>query len=122
MRNMSFGLTVPQMQARTKRVTRRVGWRFAKVGMLLQPVRKGMGLRAGETIERITSPIVVQQVTFEPLCRLSDDLDYGHAELALEGFPDHPGGPDAWCEWFIQGHRGCAPDTVVTRIAFDWVA
>ena len=32
--------------------------------------------------------------------------------------PNFPGGPDAWCEWFIQGHRDCTPETVITRIRF----
>lgn len=120
MRLMSFGLTVPQMQAGTKSVTRRLGWRRAKPGDVLQPVRKAMGLRKGETVERITRPIVLLEVSFEPLRRISDDLDYGLAELVLEGFPNYPGGPDAWCMWFIDGHRGCTPETVVTRLRFGW--
>lgn len=118
MRLMSFGLTVPQMQAGTKSVTRRLGWRRAKPGDVLQPVRKAMGLRKGETVEKITRPIVLLEVTFEPLCRLTDNLAYGDAELVLEGFPNFDGGPDAWVQWFISGHRGCTPETVVTRLRF----
>jgi len=46
-------LTKPQILARTKTVTRRVGWKHLKVGDLLQGVEKGMGLKAGETIKRL---------------------------------------------------------------------
>ncbi len=38
MRNMSFALMTEQMKAQTKTVTRRCGWAFATVGMVVQPV------------------------------------------------------------------------------------
>lgn len=47
---MSFALTVPQIQAGTKDVTRRLGWQFAKAGDLIRPVRKCMGLKPGAKI------------------------------------------------------------------------
>lgn len=46
-RNMSFTLTIEQMRARTKTVTRRKGWAFLKPGDLVWAVVKGMGLKPG---------------------------------------------------------------------------
>ena len=50
MRNMSFALTKSQIIDQSKDVTRRLGWDFLRVGDLLQPVEKCMGLRPGEQI------------------------------------------------------------------------
>lgn len=50
-RNISFALTTPQFRARTKWVTRRLGWLFLKPGDTLMGVEKGMGLKInGETV------------------------------------------------------------------------
>jgi hypothetical protein len=54
MRNMSFSLTTPQVYAGTKTVTRRLGWRFAKAGQRVCAVEKGMGLKKGEKVKRIS--------------------------------------------------------------------
>jgi hypothetical protein len=56
-RNISFALTTAQVRARTKTVTRRVGWTFLKPGDLLQPVVKCRGLKKGERVEKIGGPI-----------------------------------------------------------------
>lgn len=68
MRNISFALTTSQIVAGTKDVTRRMGWQFLKVGDLLRPVRKCMGLRPGEKVEALRAPIRVIDVRREPLC------------------------------------------------------
>ena len=122
MRNMSFALTKLQMLARTKRVTRRLGWEFLKVGDLLQPVEKCMGLKPGEKIVKIGPPIVVTGTRREPLNMLTSDVDYGFEECVLEGFP----APHV-CHWpsefvsmFCRTHRRCTPARVITRIAFDF--
>ena len=122
MRNMSFALTKPQMLARTKRVTRRLGWEFLKIGDLLQPVEKCMGLKPGEKIVKIGPPIIVTDKRREPLELLTRNLRYGFSETELEGFGD-----DHVCNWpsefvsmFCRTHRGCTPETVITRIAFDF--
>ena len=50
---MSFSLTTPQMYARAKTVTRRLGWWFLKPGELVCAVRKSQGLKKGEKVQRI---------------------------------------------------------------------
>lgn len=67
MRNMSFALTTDQVRQQTKTVTRRLGWKTLKPDTLIQPVVKGMGLKKGETVERIGGPIRVLNVRREPL-------------------------------------------------------
>lgn len=122
MRNMSFALTTQQILDETKLVTRRLGWLHAKAGQQVRPVRKCMGLRPGERIEVLRDPIRLVDVRREPLRRMTDDFAYGLAEVALEGFAGHPevGNPDAWVEFFCATHKGCTPDTVITRIAFSY--
>ena len=122
MRNMSFALTVPQIQAGTKDVTRRLGWLHLKRGDLIQPVRKCMGLRPGETIERLRAPLLVVDVRREPLNMMTTDLDYGFAEVRREGFADHPTyqWPSEWVRMFCASHKGCMPHSVVTRIEFAY--
>lgn len=56
MRNMSFALTPDQITARTKTVTRRVGWHGLKPGDRLRAVYKSMGLKKGETARPIIGP------------------------------------------------------------------
>lgn len=123
MRNMSFALTEQQVLHRTKSVTRRVGWLMLQPGHMVQPVRKGMGLRPGEKIVRLGGPVRITNVRREPLRMLTDDTDYGFAETALEGFPE----PHAW-HWpsefvrmFCSTHKGCMPETIITRIAFEYI-
>lgn len=122
MRNMSFALTVPQIKAGTKDVTRRLGWLHLKPGDQLSPVLKGMGLKPGEKIVRLREPITVVSVRRERLDRMLTDLDYGLEEVRREGFQDHPlkGWPSAWVEMFCATHRGCTPETIITRIEFSY--
>src|ERR1700722_16534494 len=87
MRNISVALTEEQVLERTKDVTRRLGWEKLQVGTLLQPVRKGQGLKKGEHATKVGSPIRVVAVSREPLRRLIDDQVYGLAEVVREGFP-----------------------------------
>lgn len=115
MRNMSFMLTTEQMENRTKTVTRRLGWRNLKPGQHIAACRKCMGLKKGETIERI-AVLWVRSVTREPLCHI---LDQGIEECAREGFPHMK--PERFVDFFCASHKGCKPDSLVTRIAFDYV-
>jgi hypothetical protein len=121
-RNISFALTTPQFIARTKTVTRRMGWRTAVAGQELCGVKKGMGLRPGEKIERL-GMIRLVKVTAEPLRRLTDDLEYGFAETTREGFPaGHPlHFPSEFVDFFCRSHKGCTPDSVVTRLEYEFV-
>lgn len=122
MRNMSFALTTAQIMEGTKTVTRRLGWLHVKPGQLLRPVRKCMGLRLGERIDVLRDPIRLVDVRREPLRRMLDDVEYGFAECALEGFGEHPDykWPSAFVAMFCATHRGCTPDTVVTRLQFEY--
>lgn len=85
MRRMSFSLTTEQMRARTKRVTRRLGWLTLKPGTELLAVEKAMGLRKGEHAVPI-GRIRVVSVRRERLDELVNRArpDYGDAEMVLE--------------------------------------
>jgi hypothetical protein len=122
MRNMSFALTTSQIMEGTKTVTRRLGWLSLQAGQQLRPVRKCMGLRPGEHIQVLRDPLTVVDVRREPLRRMLDDLEYGFTECALEGFGEHPDYrfPSAFVDMFCATHRGCTPDTIVTRIEFAY--
>jgi hypothetical protein len=119
MRNISFALTTDQIRAGTKRVTRRMGWLNLKSGTLLQPVKKGMGLKPGEKIERLRGPIRVTSVRREPLSEITRLPAYGRQECDYEGFPDHS--PASFVDMFCRSHKDCEPDSVVTRIEFEYV-
>jgi hypothetical protein len=112
MRLMSFSSTTPQILARTKSVTRRMGWQFLKPGDLVQAVEKGQGLKKGEHVKRLAVLRIVD-VRREPLF-LADK-----GECRLEGFPDLS--PYDFAEFFCQSHKPCTHETVVTRIAFEFV-
>lgn len=115
MRNMSFSLTTPQVLARTKTVTRRTGWTFLKAGDLIHAVEKGMGLKKGEKVKRL-AVIRVVHVRREPLGIIGTRYLY---DPVLEGFPMMSN--DEFVAMFCRTHRGCTPDTEVTRIAFEYV-
>jgi hypothetical protein len=120
MRNMSFALTTAQILDGSKTVTRRLGWLHLAVGDQLRPVRKCMGLRPGERIDVLRGPITVVSVRREPLRAMLDDLDYGFAECVREGFGMHPdySWPSAFVDMFCATHKGCTPDTIITRVEF----
>lgn len=120
MRNMSFALTTSQIMEGTKTVTRRLGWLHAKPGQQLRPVRKSMGLRPGEKLEVLRDPLTIVDVRREPLRAMLDDLDYGLRECELEGFGAHPDyrWPSAFVAMFCATHKGCTPETMVTRLEF----
>lgn len=122
MRNFSFSLTTPQFRARIKTVTRRMGWLHAKVGDVVMGVEKGMGLKPGEEIVRL-GPTRFIGVRRELLRRMTDDLEYGYRETEAEGFPPgHPlNHPTAFVEFFCRTHKGCTPDTEITRIEFAYL-
>jgi len=53
MKNMSFMLTKPQMRARTKTVTRRLGWWLLKPGEIIMAVEKSRGRKKGNKLSRL---------------------------------------------------------------------
>jgi hypothetical protein len=111
MRNMSFALTIPQMRARSKTVTRRLGWSSLKPGDRVQAVVKGMGLKRGEKVERICVIEVVSNAQEELRSVTQDDL-------VLEGFPDLS--RKAFIDFFCLAN-GCCRDQIVNRIEFRYV-
>lgn len=117
MRNMSFAMTTDQIQDGTKTVTRRLGWLHLKPGDMLRPVRKCMGLKPGEKIEPLREPVRVVSVRREPL-RLMTDSVFGDDECIREGFPDLT--PAQFVSMFCASHKPCTPETVVTRIEFEY--
>ncbi|MEL6109853.1 MAG: ASCH domain-containing protein [Planctomycetota bacterium] len=111
MRNISFALTTEQFRNRTKRVTRRLGWKFLKGGEHLMGCEKCQGLKKGQTVNRL-GEIVVEDARREPLNAIDQD------DVIAEGFPDMT--PDEFVEMFCR-HNRCAPDEEITRIAYDYV-
>ena len=121
MRNMSFSLTTPQVRARAKTVTRRLGWKFARAGDVYCAIEKGQGLKKGEKIVRICT-IRVVSARSERLDRMTTDLDYGFAETAREGFPNgHPRHFPSEFVGMFCAHNGCDPFVIVTRIEFEYL-
>ncbi|MDF3822657.1 hypothetical protein P3G55_22340 [Leptospira sp. 96542] len=122
MRNISFALTTTQILDQSKDVTRRLGWQFLQAGDLLQPVKKCMGLRPGETVQRLGHPIRVVSLRRERLDRMVTDPAYGREEVRREGFAHHPefSEPAAWVAMFCATHKGCSLATDITRIEFAY--
>jgi hypothetical protein len=112
MRNISFALTPDQIESQVKTNTRRQGWWDLKPGTLLQPVRKGMGLKKGEKVQRLGVPIRIISVRREPLNAITPE------DVIAEGFPD-------WsCEQFIQfyaEHNRIEYHDFTNRIEFKYV-
>ena len=111
-RLMAVSLTEPQVRARTKTVTRRVGWRMLRPGDQLTLCRKVMGRRRGEPLDRIAA-VEVTSLRREPLDALTA------ADVAAEGFPDWT--PAEFVAFFCRTHRGCSPGTEVTRIEWRYL-
>lgn len=110
-RNISFAMTTQQVQDRTKDVTRRFGWWFLKPGDLLCGVKKAMGLRKGEKIERLCM-IEVVSIRPEPLNSITQD------DVIREGFPDWT--PQQFID-FLVSHYRCDPTKTVNRIEFRYI-
>ena len=121
-RNISFMLTTEQFKNRTKTVTRRKGWEFLKAGDVLCGVEKSQGLGKGGKVKRL-GMIRVKNVTREPLRQMTRFPMYGYAECAREGFPvpHEKSNPEVFVDFFCKSHRGVKPDTIITRIEFEYV-
>lgn len=111
-RLMAVSLTEPQVRARAKTVTRRVGWRMLRVGDQLVLCRKVMGRRRGEPLERITA-VEVTGIRRERLDEISV------ADVTAEGFPEMT--PAEFVDFFCRTHRGCGPETEITRIEWRYL-
>ena len=118
MRNISFFMTTAQVRDRSKDVTRRMGWKNLKVGELLQACVKCQGLGKGGKMEKICV-IRVKSVRRERLDEMTSNTGWGAVECAREGFPNMT--PAQFVDFFCEGHKGCKPHSVVTRIEFEYV-
>lgn len=116
-RHISFALTTEQVLARTKTVTRRLGWKHLQPGTLLRGCRQCMGLAAGETVD-VLCTIRVTDVRTEPLRAMLDDEAYGRAECAAEGFPNLT--PVEFVDMFCHAMK-CDRAMPVRRIEFAYV-
>jgi hypothetical protein len=112
MRNMSFMLTTQQILDGSKTVTRRDSWIFLKPGDVVRAVRKCRGLRPGEKIEPLRV-IEIALVSREPLSAITSD------EVTREGFPNMS--REEFIAMFCASHKGCTPETEITRIEFRYV-
>lgn len=110
-RNMSFAMTTDQVINRTKDVTRRFGWWFLKPGDQVWAVRKAMGLRPGEKIQRLAL-IEIVSVREEPLSSITAD------DCVREGFPEFS--PSDFVQ-MLADHYGCPDDKPVNRIEFRYL-
>lgn len=118
MRNLSFMLTGPQFLDRSKDVTRRLGWLFAKAGDVVMGVEKSQGLGKGGKIKPY-GKVQFVDVRREPLRRMIDDPVYGREECRREGFPDMT--PEQFVAFWCRSHRGATPETDVTRLEFKYL-
>ena len=111
MRNMSFALTTPQVRARTKDVTRRLGWDDLKPGDRVCAVVKGQGIPKGGHVERIC---VIECVSNrkDMLCSITP------AEVLREGF--NAMSPADFVAMFCK-HNKCGPRDFVNRIEFRYL-
>lgn len=117
--NISFSLTTAQVRARTKFVTRRLGWKKLKVGQILEACEKCQGLKKGEHPVKL-GKIRVKSVRRERLDALADITkpSYGLSELVKEGFLEMR--IFDFISMFCAVNK-CKPSTVVTRIEFEYL-
>lgn len=110
-RNMSFSLTTTQIVAREKTVTRRKGWANLKAGEMFWAVRKAMGLKPGERVERLALLRCVsnKRVRLNAITNL---------DVVREGFPGMT--RVEFVEMFCR-EMGGRPDQTVQRIVFEYV-
>lgn len=109
MRLISFALTTDQFIDGTKDVTRRLRWKNLKAGTYLMAVRKAMGLKKGEKVERL-GPIEVLSVRRERLDAITK------RDVIREGFPEMS--VLEFIAMFCRHQPDTMPDTEVTRIEF----
>lgn len=109
---MSVSLTEDAVRARTKTVTRRVGWLVLEPGHRLTLCRKVMGRRNGEPLVRIVDVEVVS-VRREQLDTITA------ADVELEGLGHMT--PAEFVAFFVASHKGTGPDSIVTRIEWKYL-
>jgi hypothetical protein len=111
-RRISFAKTTPQVRARIKDVTRRLGWERARAGDRLAAVEKCMGFAKGTKAPPPFDVIEVVSARRERVDAITAE------DVAREGFP---GQTPAWFIEFFCRFAGCRPDTEITRIEFRYL-
>jgi hypothetical protein len=107
---MSFMLTKEQIRAKTKTVTRRLGWKNLQPGQQIQACVKCQGLKPGEKMQRLCVLEIVS-VRRERLDAITQQ------DCRAEGFPHLT--PAEFVEMFCR-EMGCKPETEVHRIQFTY--
>ncbi|BFM16246.1 hypothetical protein R50073_24290 [Maricurvus nonylphenolicus] len=110
-KNMSFAMTIPQIKARTKTVTRRFGWWQLKEGDVICAVEKAMGLKKGEKVVRL-GMLGVKSVRREKLNAITRE------DCIAEGFPDMT--PEQFISMLCKQYN-CKPDRICNRIEFGYL-
>ena len=111
-RNISFMLTQEQFKNKTKTMTRRSGWRFAKAGEYLNGCKQCQGLKLGEKVE-VIHPIFISKIWIEPLNAITQE------DVIKEGFPDWT--PAQFID-FYKKHNKCTDTEDVTVIEFEYLS
>ncbi|MEZ7494486.1 hypothetical protein QO206_03250 [Leeuwenhoekiella aequorea] len=108
---MSFALTKEQVLNQTKTVTRRNGWNNLKVGDLIQPVEKCMGLKKGEKQVKLGCPIRITSISVQRLYQITP------SDLKKEGFPKMDG--HEFIDMYCAANK-CQRDQRVNRIEYEY--
>jgi hypothetical protein len=122
-RLLSVALTEQAVIERRKFVTRRLGWRFVRVGDHLTLVRKSMGRRRRDgTVEPLVrlGEVRVVSVRREPLNAITVE------DVRAEGFGSWVDEFGAYATnrfvGFFCGHMNCDHDTEITRIEWEYLS
>lgn len=99
------------MRCKTKTVTRRLRWHWARPGMQVLAVSQCMGLRRGQAAE-VYGVIEILSVRRERLDAITPE------DVVAEGFPEMS--PSGFVQMFCR-HMKCDPGIVVTRVEFKHV-
>ncbi len=124
-RLMSVSLTETAVVERRKTVTRRLGWKFARVGDQLQLCRKVMGRRAGEPLVRL-AVVELVHVSRVPLWKISsadverEGVPISHFASKVDGRLPNVVTPAMWAVWFAET-QGCDVDAMVTRLEWKYL-
>lgn len=112
--SMRFALTIEQIKAKEKTVTRRIDWssQILKQGDQIYAVGKTIGLKKNEKEKRLATLEIIS-IREEPLNAVTKD------DVIREGFPEWN---QAQFIAFLCGYLGIEPKTLVSRIEFAYLA
>lgn len=107
---LSVAATTPQVEARQKTVTRRVGWLRLQPGTVLQLVDRNP--RSGKPWRRLCL-VQVEAVSREPLDSITTE------DVTAEGFPGMD--RDAFIDWYRTTYSLPHPSSIITRIQWRYL-